>query len=347
MATTPSNPTPSGPTPGQNPGPAKKDDGQQKLKIAAIATIAILSIVCIVLVINLVNKNKTNDSLTYQLDESEQLKAEVEKQYYEALSELEELRGSNEELNALIDAQKNELKESKDRIDVLLRDSRNLGKARKEIKGLTAQVEQYLAEINQLRQENEELTVRTTQLSEENNQLYNNLDSARSRNMELSSARATLVSEKEALEADRARLARKVNIASVVKVANVEAEGLKIRNNGKTTSRKSAKSVDQLQVCFTTTANQVAEPGTEEFLIRILNPLGETLAVESMGSGVFVNNASGDQIRFTMAKDVDYDQDEQRICMVWAPSQAFQEGNYEIEVYNKGHLAGATSIQLK
>ncbi|MEQ8706281.1 MAG: hypothetical protein RIC19_20275 [Phaeodactylibacter sp.] len=339
------NPKPSSPTP--NPGPGKQDDGQQRLKIAAIATIAVLAIVCIVLVMSLVSKNNANESLSYELNESEQLKAELEKQYYEALSEMEEMRGSNEELNALIEAQKAELKDAKGRIDVLLRDSRNLAEARKQINGLNAKVEQYLAEINQLRQENEELTERTAALSEENYALNSNLDSARVRNMELSSAKAALVSEKEAVEADRARLAKKVNIASVVKVSNVEAEGLKIRNNGKTTSRRSAKSVDQLQVCFNTVANQVAEVGVEAFMIRIINPLGETLAVESMGSGVFVNSANGEQIRYTTIKEVDYDRDEQRLCLVWAPNEAFQEGNYEIEVYNKGYLAGTTSFQLK
>ncbi len=345
MATNKSNPTPPNPSPGS--GPSKKDDGQQRLKIAAIATIAVLAIVCIVLVINLVNKNNANESLTYELNESEQLKAELEKQYYEALSELEELRGSNEELNALIETQKAELKESKDRIDVLLRDSRNLAKARKEMKGLNAQVEQYLAEINQLREENEMLTARTAELSEENYELNTTLDSARMRNMELSSAKAALVSEKEAVEADRARLAKKVDIASVVKVMEVEAEGLKVRNNGKTATRRSAKNVDQLQVCFNTTANEVAEPGAEAFLIRIINPLGETLAIESMGSGVFVNSATGEQIRYTTSKEVDYDRDEQRICLVWNPGEAFQEGNYEVEVYNKGYLSGTTSFQLR
>lgn len=345
MSTNNPNPKPSSPTP--NPGSGKNDDGQQRLKIAAIATIALLSIVCIVLVISLVNKNQANDSLTSELNESEQLKAELEKQYYEALSELEEMRGSNEELNALIEAQKAELKDAKGRIDVLLRDSRNLAEARKQIKGLNTQVEQYVAEINQLRHENEELAARTAELSEKNYALNSKMDSARMRNMELSSAKAALVSEKEAVEADRARLAKKVDIASVVKVTNVEAEGLKIRNNGKTASRRSAKNVDQLQVCFNTTANQVAEAGVEEFLIRIINPLGETLALESMGSGVFVNSANGEQIRYTTVKEVDYDRDEQRLCLVWNPNKAFQEGNYEVEVYNKGYLAGTTSFQLR
>jgi myosin heavy subunit len=335
------------PTPTPMPGSNQPDKSQQNFKIGAIIAIAVLAIICAVLVFNLVSKNKANDSLTYELNESEQLKAELEKQYYEALSELEELRGSNEELNALIESQKTELKESKDRIDALLRDSRNLKKARQEMKGLTAQVEQYLAEINQLREENELLTARTVELTAENNSLNTNLDSARVRNMELSSAKAALTSEKETLEADRARLAKKVNIASVIKVGDIEVQGLKSRSSGKAVTRKSAKNIDQLQVCFQASANQVAEAGVEEFLIRVINPLGETMAIEELGSGIFTNNASGEQIRYTQIKDTDYDKSEQNLCTIWAPNQPFQSGNYSVEIYNKGYLAGSSTFKLR
>lgn len=341
MATSSQSPTPT------NSGPVKQDKSQQQLKVAAIVTIAVLAILCIVLVANLVSKNKANNNLTYELNESEQLKAELEKQYYEALSELEELRGSNEELNALIEQQKSELKDSKDRIEALLRDSRNLAQARKEMKGLTAQVEQYLAEINQLREENQQLTARTVQLTEENTNLATNLDSAHVRNMELSSARAALASEKDAIEAERSFLAKKVNIASVVKVNKVEANGLKVKGSGKSVSRNSAKNTDQIQVCFNTTVNEVVEPGNEQFFIRIINPLGETLAVEELGSGVFTSNANGEQIRYTQIEDVDYNHNEQQVCAVWSPNQTFAEGNYKIEVYNKGYLAGSTTLRLK
>ena len=341
MATSSPSPTPT------NSGPGKQDKSQHQLKIAAIVTIAVLAILCIVLVANLVSKNKANNNLSYELNESEQLKAELEKQYYESLSELEELRGSNEELNSLIEQQKSELKDSKDRIEALLRDSRNLAQARKEIKNLTAQVEQYLAEINQLRQENEELTARTAELSEENMSLNTNLDSARVRNMELSSAKAALASEKETIEAERSYLAKKVNVASVIKVNDLEATGMKMKGSGKAVSRSSAKNVDQLQVCFKTSVNEVAEPGNEQFLVRIISPLGETLAIEEMGSGIFTNSANGEQIRYTQAEEVDYNQNEQQVCTLWSPNQSFAEGNYKVEVYNKGYLAGSTTLRLK
>ena len=64
----------------------------------------------------LMDRSKMSDQVQQQVDkitESEQLNAELEKQYYEALSDLEEMRGSNDELNTMIETQKEELKQQK------------------------------------------------------------------------------------------------------------------------------------------------------------------------------------------------------------------------------------------
>jgi regulator of replication initiation timing len=325
----------------------KPDNSRQRLiAIAAVIIVALLGINAFLLV-SYNSRGKVAKELTSKLDESEQLKAELEKQYYEALSELEGMRGSNEELNALIEKQKGELKESKERIDGLLATRGNLDKARKEIKNLTAQVEQYLAELNQLRQENEELMAQNTVLNEEKETLTTELTTERTAREELSSEKAMLVSEKQMLEADKAFLAKKVNIASVIKVENIEVSGLKTKSSGKAVKKRYAKNVDQIQVCFNTTVNNVAEEGAERFHIRIINPIGETIAIEEMGSGVFINNATGEEIRYTQIKEYDYKNDANTLCSTWSSSQSFPEGNYEIQVYNKGHLAGSTSFQLK
>jgi uncharacterized coiled-coil DUF342 family protein len=94
------------------------------------------------------------DQMVMQLDETNALKRDVEKQYYESLNELEEMRGSNEELNQLIDAQKAELTDAKKRIDVLMKDKRNLSKVRSELAKLKEQTAAYVVEINELREQN-------------------------------------------------------------------------------------------------------------------------------------------------------------------------------------------------
>ncbi len=342
-----SNPKPTAPK-GAGSTPSKKDDNS-KQRIIAISAIIILALLAIniFLFVSYNNRGKANETLATKLDEAEQLKADLNEQYAAAREELEELRGTNDELNARIDQQLEELEQQKNRIETLLGNKRSLDQARREIKNLTAQVDQYLAEINQLKAENQELTEKTVKLSLSNDSLSTSLQKRASENEELLTAKAALVSENEQLAEDRARLSSKVNIASVIEIENIEVDGIKTRRSGKGVTRKRAKNIDHLQICFTTTSNQVAEPGLEEFFVRIVNPLGETLAIDAMGSGVFNNKSTGDAMRFTKIKEIDYDRKSGNYCVKWAPSNPFQEGNYDIEIYNKGYLAGSTSFELK
>lgn len=336
--------------PSTNPGTPKPsstsstDNSKGRIIAISATLIVVLLGLSIFLFVKNQNLSKAQEMTSVKLDESEQLKAELEEQYYQALSDLEEMRGSNEELNALIDSQKEELAQSKARIDGLLRNKRDLGRAREEIQKLTTQVEGYVAEINQLRAENQELTAQNVQLSDEKQTLETQLTTTIE---ESEATKATLMSQNEELSQEREQLAKKVNIASVVKVNNIEVTGHKIRNNGKKAKKTRADNIDELQVCFTLSENNVVEPNLERFFVRIVNPLGETLAIEDMGSGVIKSNDSGEQIRFTKAEEFDYDRSSAKMCSIWAPSQEFQSGPYTVEIYNKGYLAGSTTFELK
>lgn len=347
MSTVGSNPNPK-PNPKSTTTTSNTADNskQRLIAIAAVIIVALLGVNAFLL-INKFRDKRVKSELTAELTEAEQLKTELEKQYYEALSELEEMRGTNEELNSLIEKQKEELTMSKDQIDALIADGQSLDRARRELRKLKAQVEGYVAEINQLKEENQLLTAENSELSESNSLLQTDLQSSRDQNETLSSEKALLVSEKEVLEADKAYLSKKVDIASVIKVDDIDVSGMKMKKSGKAVKKKYAKNIDQLKVCFNTTSNKVTEAGTEQFLLRIVNPLGETLAIEQAGSGVFTNQETGEQIRFTQIKEHDYNQDVNTLCINWSSDTPLQKGSYDIEVYNKGYLAGSTTFDLK
>lgn len=324
----------------------KTEDSKQRLLIIAAAIIAILLAVNAVLLYSYTRKANANDQLATELDETEQVKTQLEKQYYEALAELEEMRGSNEELNALIDQQKEELRAQKERIDAMLRDRGNLDRARNEIRQMNLRVEQYVGEINQLREQNQILTGENATLVQQRDSLTQNLEKERGVSNQLSAERQQLSYERDQLSGAKAELERKVNLASVVKVTNVEVSGQRIRRSGKAVTRREADNIEQLEICFAALPNDVAQPGDEKFVIRLINPQGETLALDQLGSGVFTNQATGSQMRYTISKVVDYNQKSTTACVMWAPGQTFQPGNYEVEVYNKGHLAGSGSFRL-
>ena len=319
---------------------------QRLIAIAAVVVVALL-VVNAILLYNKFTQDKKISQQTTEIEEQEKLKAELEKQYFEALSELEEMRTDNEELNTMIEEQQAELKDSKDRIEKLIATEGDYKRARNELRSLRKQVDQYVAEIQTLKEENQLLTDANSQLTEDNSMLSSDLTQQRDANAELSQARAELVSANSELENQNRNLSSTVTMASVVKVNTINVDGMKTKGNGKKVKEKRAKNIDHLKICFNTTANEITTPGQEEFYIRIISPTGETLAVEELGSGILTNASTNEQIRYTQIKEYNYSNDVTQLCALWEPSTTFSTGNYEVEVYNKGHLAGSSSFVLK
>lgn len=312
---------------------------QSLVAIAAVIIVALLGVNAFLLIKN-INKNKELEAQAVQLDETERLKDSLETQYNQAILDLDQMKGTNAELNAIIDQQKAELSVQKEKIAGLITNKKDLTRAREEIKKLTTQLEQYVAEINQLKSENQNLY-------SQNEMLNQDLTAQKSQNQELSTAKAALVSEKQALETEKNTLSEKVTFASVVKVQEISVTGYKEKDSGKLAKKKYAKNVDQLQLCFKALANKVTEPGSEKFYVRIINPVGETVAVDDQGSGVLKVKDSGTEIRYTQMVMEDYSNEEKNVCLVWASQTPFAKGNYEVEVYNKGFLAGKGTFRLK
>lgn len=342
MATIQNNPTPNSPK--FTPGPAPKKNRTPLLA----GIIAVLLLALAGLGLGYANRGSENAQLSSDLVEMEQFKATAEKQYYESLAELEEMRGSNEELNALIDQQKDELRVQKDKITSLTRDSRNLAAARRELGELRSQTDGYLAELEQLRVANAELTENNERLTSERDLLSSDLQVSRQQNESLNSERAVLVAEREQLTSNNQELSRKVGIASVLKTNNVTVVGQKARNNGKFVDRRSARSVDRLYVCFNSLDNDVARVGEETFQLRIINPSGETIQIDAEGSGTLTSATSGETIPYTKSVAFAFDGAAANHCAEWnVASQQYAAGTYVVELYNKGHFVGTGETTLR
>jgi hypothetical protein len=327
-----------------------KDSKQKLTAIAAVVIVALLGLNAF-LVYNKISQDRKIESQNLELEEAEQLKVELEKEYYDALAQLEGMRGQAENLNALIDQQKEELTTQKEKIDRMIRQGRSsknqLASAKQQISELKAQLDNYLVEINTLKEENMMLADANMQLSEDKRMLTDEVNTERTMNSELTTAKAALVSENQSLETQRSALSKKVNLASVITVTEVSATGWKNKQSGKPKKKSYAKNVEYLKICFDATANEIADPGMEQFYIRIINPIGETLAVEDLGSGITTNTKTGEEIRFTQVKELDYNNEEMTACFYWQPNTPFAKGTYDVEIYNKGYLAGTGAVTLK
>lgn len=315
----------------------------------AIATVLIIALLGIngYLLYNKINQDKLIKKQSSELIEAEKLQTELEKEYYQSVAELDEMRSSNQELNALIESQKEELKMQKDRISGLLSTEKDLDKARVELNRMKKMSEDYVAEITRLKDENAELSENNLVLQEEKSRLSEEVESERMVNQELMTARTALVTKTEELETERDELSKKVDVASVIRLDNIDVRGYKVKSSGREAYRKSASNVDGLKICFDAKENNIVSPGNETFYVRIINPLGETLAVESLGSGVLHSESTGEQIRFTQYKIAEYSNEPTTACVNWQPDLGFDTGEYTIEIYNKGYLAGTSTFSLR
>ena len=328
------------------------NDSKQKLTAIAAVIILLLLATNAVLLYNNYQKSDKIETQEVELSETKKLRGELEKLHYAAQEEIEAMKGENEEMNALIEDQKDELTKASKRISVLLsggkKTKRELEEIRAMMNDMKVQRDQYLAELNVMKEENAQLTASNMQLSEEKNTLTTQVVEERKMNEELVTARAALMSEKDDLSSKNANLSATVLRASVVDVKDLEVSGWKVRKSGKAVKKKYAKNVDRLKVCFTAEPNDVAKSGQEDFYVRLISPQGETLAIETMGSGVFTTMESDEKMRYTHIKTVDYKNSEDAIsCFLWEPNIEFAKGTYTVEVYNKGYLTSANTFSLK
>lgn len=289
------------------------------------------------------NLNKvSNKSQVQQTEmmELQKVQAELDQDYQAALESLEEMRGSNTQLNALIDSQKEELKAQKEKINGLIWTKKELDKARAELKTLNVNVAKYLADIQQLKEENKLLT-------EDNSKLSQNLEAEVKAKEGVIEERNSLTQEKENLSKTNAALGSKVDMANSIKINFMEVKGYEVRDGGKLKEKSKAKDIEMLRVCFLTETNMVTPSGQKKFYIRIINPLGETVAVDDQGAGVLTNKLDNSQVRYTTSGDITYKNEDTNACIDWTVPNALAKGDYKIEMYNNGFLVGKGQFKLK
>jgi len=288
-----------------------------------------------------------NATQATNLSELEKVQTALNTDYEEAMANLEDMRGDNEELNELIETQKAELGKQKEKINGLIWTQRELKKAKEEIDLMNSNVAGYLVEIRNLKDANLGLTENNKKLFSDNELLTNNLNQSMKDIDRLDSTKTLLVTMKEELSEENSALADKVGMAEAIKINSIVVEGFKKKDGGELKSNRKAKNIQVLRSCLLTETNMVTPAGDETFYIRIINPQGETMAIEDSGSGIITNKLTNDEVRYTTSGTVAYGQKDTQICIDFTPNYALSPGLYQIETYNKDYLVGKGSFILK
>ncbi len=143
-------------------------------------------------------------------------------------------------------------------------------------------------------------------------------------------------------------LTNKVNQAATLKLFNYSAQAVRFKGNGGETATDRASRAERIRIDFTVAANDIVQPGTKLFYVRIADP---SHAIISKGTGdEYSFKSNGETLQFTEKVRVNYEGKETAVRAYYVKPDGVEmmPGTYFIDVYEQGgKLIGQTAIDLK
>ena len=150
------------------------------------------------------------------------------------------------------------------------------------------------------------------------------------------------------LTRQKEELANKVNQAATLKLFNYSAQAVRFKGNGGEATTDRASRAERIRIDFTVAANDIVQPGTKLFYVRIANP---QRAIISKGTGdEYAFKSNGETLQFTEKVRVNYDGKETAVRAYYVKPDGVEmmPGTYFIDIYEEGgKLIGQTAVDLK
>ncbi len=288
---------------------------------------ALLGLLAIGLIVALVSRSSLKS-------EKEALEAEKEMQRLDFQAEVDSLMKVHNALKESYGELSQELAEKDsiiqaDAIEIkkLLDSQWDYNRIKKKVTQLQEISQRYVRQMDSLYTVNRELVAENERIREE----YQN---ERRQN-------TNLTRQKE-------ELTNKVNQASTMRISNYNAQAVRFKGGGKETTTDRADRAERIRIDFTVAANELIQPGTKLFYVRIADP---RRAIISKGSGdEYSFKANGETLQFTEKVRVNYDGKETAVRAYYVKPDAYElmPGTYFIDVYEEGgKVIGQTTVDLK
>jgi phage shock protein A len=279
----------------------------------------------------LLDKNKSNEKIaatTTSMTTAMTTRDSVQDLYNDALSRLDSITGSNNNLQGQLSEKQTDITKLKNEINSILK-KRNataaeLTRAKSLISELNGKIANLEAEVTRLTGENQELTASNTQLTVEKQTLETNL--------------STTQTEKKVLE-------ETVDVGSTFSASNIQISAVNEKKSGKEKTTDNAKRVDKLVVSFDV-ENRIAKSGPADLYIMVTAPDGTVITDPSLGSATLTTRTDGDKM-FTSKVAINYDQGTRKNVQLPLRQGGFQIGDYKIQIYQNGFKIGEGVRTLK
>ncbi len=288
---------------------------------------AILGVLAIALIVLLVRNSSMKSDLKTLEAEKEMQRADFQAEVDSLLKVHNDLKESYGELSLELAEKDSIIQADAIEIKKLLDSQWDYNRIKKKVTQLQEISQRYVRQMDSLYTVNRELVAENERIREE----YQN---ERRQN-------TNLTRQKE-------ELTNKVNQASTMRISNYNAQAVRFKGGGKETTTDRADRAERIRIDFTVAANELIQPGTKLFYVRIADP---RRAIISKGSGdEYSFKANGETLQFTEKVRVNYDGKETAVRAYYVKPDAYElmPGTYFIDVYEEGgKVIGQTTVDLK
>ncbi len=176
-------------------------------------------------------------------------------------------------------------------------------------------------------------------LSEENENLITQVDTLNTANKELGQ-------ELEMVTIGKQELNDFIEAASVLSVDEMKISALKASGKEFEKEEYRAKSIDRLKIRFSLADNKAAQKDSKKFLIQLVLPSGEIFSDKNNGGGVS-QLRNGTDIKYTMSKNLKFDNSGQELTFLMLKGFNYVSGNYIVNVACEGEMIGSGFFNVK
>ena len=260
-------------------------------------------------------------------EEKQQQKVFFERELDSLMTEHNSVKNEYNTLTDSLDAKDSIIEENAKEIKELLETKWEYYKVQKKLSQLRNVAQGYLVQIDSLYRVNKELEL-------ENKEIKNKYR----KEQELT----------QRLGKEKENLNNKVEKASILRVFDIDAVGIKTTwfDNEKETDK--ARRTDKVKICFTVEENELAESGEKVLYFRIADPAGKVITPAE--SDTYSFDLNDETLQFTMKEIINYQGESFRKCIYWDnpnPDEDLEEGQYTIDIYSKEGKLSQTYIELR
>ena len=268
--------------------------------------------------------------LNKEMVSSAELKKDLEGQLEKIRSERDDFKGLSAEKEEEIKKKDAELEARAQKIALLLKDNKMTYNqyidAKDEIDKWKYDAGVFMKERDQLREENKKLSAENKDLNAEVTKNKKDIDHLTDENITFKN---------------------KVALGEQLKAPNMQITGIRMRSSGKEKETNRATQIEKIKICFDVPENHVADNGNRDIYIKVNDPSGQPVVIQSLGSGTFTY--LGAESSYTTKDQIFYDNAPKNFCIYWgfAKDAHLKEGTYTIELYTEGYKMGEKNFTVK